>query len=224
MLKHGSVNKYSSSISSRIFDIFFAILFLLIFSPVYCLIYLLIKFDGTGGPVLLRSPNRIKMGGKVFRMFKFRYRVPDAHSRMRKGEYGRSLLDKWKKNGGKLDYTEDPRITSVGMILRRTDLDEIPQLFNVIMGDMSLVGPRPYIEDEISKYKKQFPDLSDSFDDILSVRPGITGLWQVSGRNSLPLKDRIGLDAKCARKKSLFFDIWILLRTPYVVLTRKGAM
>jgi lipopolysaccharide/colanic/teichoic acid biosynthesis glycosyltransferase len=224
MLKHGAVNKYSSSVFSRIFDIFFSSLFLLVFFPIYCLIYLLIKFDGTGGPVLLLSPNRVMMGGKEFCMFKFRYMVPDAHERMKNGEYGRSLQNKWEKNGGKLDYTEDPRITSVGMFLRRTDLDEIPQMFNVIRGDMSLVGPRPYIEDEISKYKKQFPDFSDYFNDILSVRPGITGLWQVSGRNILPLEDRIKLDAECARRRSLLFDLWILLRTPYVVITRKGAM
>ncbi|MFH1547061.1 MAG: sugar transferase [bacterium] len=216
--------KYSNSICARIFDVVGSVLLIIVLSPLLIIISLIIKLDGTGGSVLLLSPERIKMGGKIFRMYKFRYMIPDAHEKIKNGEFGKKLLNKWEKQGGKLDLNEDPRVTFVGRILRATDMDELPQLFNVLKGDMSLVGPRPYIEDEIPKYKLQFPKLKKKFKNILSVKPGITGLWQVSGRNSLPLKDRIELDAECARRKSLLFDIWILIRTPYVVITRKGAM
>ncbi len=224
MSENAFVNKYPGSIISRVFDVCTSLFATLLLSPIILIVSLLILIDGTKGSVLLLSPERLKKGGKKFMMYKFRYMVPDAHKRMKKGEYGLKLKEKWESNGGKLNYNEDPRITKIGKFLRRTDIDEIPQLINVIRGDMSIVGPRPYFEDEVIKYRKQFPKLSKCFEDILSVRPGITGLWQVSGRNSLPLEERIKLDSECARKKSLFFDIWILIRTPYVVITRKGAM
>lgn len=218
------MSNYSNSFFLRCFDVIVATTFIILFLPLYFIIFILLKIQDVKEPALLLSPYRVMKNGKLFRMYKFRYMIPNAHERMKKGEFGKDLKEKWEKNGGKLNFYEDPRITKVGKVLRVTDLDEIPQMFNVIKGDMSIVGPRPYFMEEIERYKKQFPHLSECFKYILSVKPGITGLWQVSGRNSLPLEDRIKLDAECAKRKSFVFDLWILLRTPYVVITRKGAM
>lgn len=223
MSVNGSQNKYEDSLFSRIFNIVISLVLLFLLLPLLLIISLLIKIDGTGGCVLLKKPDRVGKNRKKFRLYKFRYMVPDAHQKMLNCEYGEKLTQKWREGGGKLDWKEDPRITIIGGILRRTDMDELPQLWNVIRGDMNLVGPRPYIDHEVDEFKDRFPEIANSFDDIFSVRPGITGLWQVSGRNMLPVDKRIQLDAECARRKSFWFDLWILLRTPWVVLTRKGA-
>jgi lipopolysaccharide/colanic/teichoic acid biosynthesis glycosyltransferase len=224
MWKNGLKNSYEDTLFARVFNIFVAGIFLIIFFPLLIVVYFLVMCDGTGGRVILKDPYRVGKDGKIFRLFKFRYMIPDAHNKMVNGEYGEDILRKWKKNGGKLDWREDPRITPVGRLLRRTDLDELPQFINVILGDMNIVGPRPYFSEEIENFKHRFPDVSDNFKKILSVRPGITGLWQVSGRNSLPVKKRIELDWECADKKSFWFDIWIIFRTPWIIITRKGAM
>lgn len=224
MSKKAYENNYENSFLSRILNVLISFVLIIIFLPVMLLTGILITCDGTGGRVILKDPYRVGKNKKKFRMFKFRYMVPDAHNRMINKEYGAEIEKKWREQGGKLEIHEDPRITPIGKILRATDLDEIPQLFNVLIGDMNIVGPRPYFDHEIRDYKKQYPKLSKNFDEILSVRPGITGLWQVSGRNSLPLSKRIEFDAKGSREKSLIQDIKILLQTPFVVLTRKGAM
>jgi lipopolysaccharide/colanic/teichoic acid biosynthesis glycosyltransferase len=108
-------------------------------------------------------------------------------------------------------------------LLRRTDLDELPQLVNVLMGHMSIVGPRPMYKDELERHLKTNPEDEKYLNNILSVRPGITGLWQVSGRNEIPFGKRLKMDAEYSQEQNLLLDMKILLKTPYVVLTRKGA-
>jgi len=147
-------------------------------------------------------------------MYKFRTMSKDAHENIRNDASLKSVYEKQKQNGGKLRVDEDPRITGVGKILRKWDLDELPQLFNVLRGEMSMVGPRPYFKEELERY---------DVDPIFSVRPGVTGLWQVSGRNDLPFERRIKIDIKYANEVSFWTDLKVMLKTPYVVLFRIGA-
>jgi len=144
--------------------------------------------------------------------------IPDADNMIRNRRAYAHLRSKQKEKG-KLRLSEDPRITVVGKIIRNFDIDELPQLFNVLMGTMSIVGPRPYLERELldgSVPKKERAA-------IMSVRPGVTGIWQVSGRNNLTFHQRVELDAGYAKNASLFEDMCILLRTPKAVIFRKGA-
>lgn len=149
--------------------------------------------------------------------------IPNAHREILENPEYANLKKKWERNGNKLKIDEDIRITKIGKLLRKTDLDELPQLFNVLMGQMSIVGPRPMYKDELKRHLKNNPQDEKYLKDILSVRPGITGLWQVSGRNEISFGKRLKMDAEYARKQNLLLDMKILLKTPYVVLTRKGA-
>jgi undecaprenyl-phosphate galactose phosphotransferase len=156
-------------------------------------------------------------------MYKFRTMIPDAHREILENPEYTNLKKRWEGNGNKLKIDEDIRITPVGRILRKTDLDELPQLINVLIGQMSIVGPRPMYKDELERHLKSNPKDKKYLKDIFSVKPGITGLWQVSGRNEIPFNKRLKMDAEYAKKQSFLLDIKILLKTPYVVLTRKGA-
>ncbi len=118
---------------------------------------------------------------------------------------------------------EDPRITRGGAFIRRHSIDEFPQLFNVLIGNMSLVGPRPYYEFELRDQQKIYPEIAPLLKTVLSVKPGITGFWQVSGRREVDFAKRIRLDADYAQKSSVFYDILILLKTPWAVISGKGA-
>lgn len=128
------------------------------------------------------------------------------------------LYKKYIKNGYKLDQNEDPRITKLGKFLRKTSLDELPQLINVIMGNMSLVGPRPIIEEELEEYKKTN---TDKF--FLKMKPGITGIWQTSGRSKTGYPERVYLEISYIKKQSLRFDLKILILTIIKVLKKEGA-
>lgn len=125
-----------------------------------------------------------------------------------------SLNEDWKRYR---KLKKDPRITPIGKLLRRTSLDELPQIINVLKGEMSLVGPRPVTEEELDMYYKEWKEV------VLSVPPGITGLWQVSGRNLLPYEERVRLDVEYALKHNILLDLKILFKTIFVVITGKGA-
>ena len=133
----------------------------------------------------------------------------------------KEYLKNFKKNSYKVE--NDPLRTSVGRVIVKYSLDETPQFINVLKGDMSLVGPRPYYPDELAEQKKRFPNTDGSIQKALSVRPGITGQWQVSGRSDLNFDKRIELDANYAANMSLWYDLKILLKTPYVMLSGKGS-
>jgi undecaprenyl-phosphate galactose phosphotransferase len=178
---------------------------------------------GDRDEIFVKDPLRIGLNGKEFRMYKFRTMIPNAHREILENPEYSDLKKKWEENGNKLKIDEDIRITKIGKVLRRTDLDELPQLINVLIGQMSLVGPRPMYKEELERHLKTNPGDEKYLKDILIVRPGISGLWQVSGRNEIPFGNRLKMDAKYSKEQNIFLDMKILLKTPYVVLTRKGV-
>lgn len=180
--------------------------------PLIGLIALLIKLDSSG-PIFY-SQLRIGQGGQTFKAWKFRTMVENADYALK--DYlaqHPDLREAWERDQ-KLRY--DPRVTRIGRFLRRTSLDELPQLWNILRGEMSLVGPRPIVDEEIPRYGDKFPLYT-------KVIPGLTGLWQVSGRNNITYEERVSLDAYYVRNWSVWLDVYILMRTVWVVLTGEGA-
>ena len=216
------MSKMPYKIIKRVSDFVLSLFPIMLFSRFLLLVSFLIWL-GDRNEICVRDPLRIGLEGKEFRMYKFRTMIPNAHREILENPDYSSLKEKWEANDNKLKIDEDIRITNIGRFLRRTDLDELPQLFNVLTGHMSLVGPRPMYKDELERYLKNNPEDKRYLEDILSVRPGITGLWQVSGRNKIPFGKRLKMDAKYTKKQNFLLDLKILLKTPYVVLTRKGA-
>lgn len=198
----------------RIFDIVIALGLMVAFLPFWIIVPLLILFD-TGWPVFF-THTRVGMGGKPIQLYKFRSMVKDADELLHKKD--KKLLEEFKRGDWKLE--NDPRITRLGKVLRALTIDEFPQLLNVLQGDMSMVGPRPYVETELKEQSIRYPETKPYIRDILSVKPGITGPWQVSGRNDVPFVKRAKIDAEYARKKNLWQDIKILLHTPQAMISR----
>jgi lipopolysaccharide/colanic/teichoic acid biosynthesis glycosyltransferase len=195
----------------RILDVSAAVLFLILAAPLMLVIALAVAIDG--GPVFYRH-QRVGRDRKPFPCIKFRTMILGADECLHEYlHYHPAAAREWR-DAQKLEF--DPRVTSVGRFLRSSSLDELPQLFNVVRGDMSLIGPRPVTTAELYHYG-QAADL------YAAVRPGITGLWQVSGRNDVSYAHRVELDARYVRGRSLRLDLWILIRTPIVVLSRRGA-
>jgi Undecaprenyl-phosphate galactose phosphotransferase WbaP len=193
-------------------DLSLALLIGVLCLPILLLLAILIKLDSRG-PIFY-SQTRIGKAGKSFQAIKFRTMAVNAdqlleHYLQRQPE----LRTLWQQDH---KLKKDPRLTRVGGWLRRTSLDELPQLWNVLKGEMSLVGPRPIIAEEISRYGDKYPLYT-------RVKPGLTGLWQVSGRNNISYAERVNLDAYYVRNWSVWLDAYILLRTPWVVLTAEGA-
>ncbi len=207
-----SLPRLLHSRAKRLFDILTASLICLAASPVFIIIAGLLKFTSPG-PILYRQA-RIGLGGRHFSIYKFRTMEVDADAKLH--DYlsaNPHLRQEWELNQ-KLEH--DPRITRIGRFMRKTSLDELPQIWNVLMGDMSFVGPRPIVDAEIQRY-------GDSFDLYKQVPPGITGLWQVYGRNKTTYVRRVQLDAFYVENWSLMFDLYILFRTFKTVLYREGA-
>lgn len=205
----------------RVLDILLSAVLLVFFSPVILISAIAIRL-GSKGPVLADTPPRMGRGGKVFRMYKFRSMVANAHDILIGDPRYKNLLDQYKKGGYKLK--DDPRITTVGKFIRKFSLDEIPQFLNVLKGDMSIVGPRAYYPDELRDQQKNYPYTKDAVKVVLSVKPGITGIWQVSGRSEINFDKRIQLDAEYAEKRSILYDLYLILKTPLAMLSGKGAM
>ncbi|NBO36093.1 sugar transferase, partial [bacterium] len=128
---------------------------------------------------------------------------------------------KYKENNYKLD--PDPRLIKGGKFLRKYSFDELPQFFNILLGDMSIVGPRAYLKFELKEQEEKYPETSDDIKIMLTAKPGLTGLWQISGRSSVGFVERIKMDAEYARNRSIFYDILIIMKTPLVVIFGKGA-
>ncbi len=195
----------------------------LVFFPVVIAASIAIKLD-TRGPVFADTPKRVGRSGKEFRLYKFRSMICNAHQLLRTDPKFKDLYEKYKQGSYKLSIDEDPRITKVGKFIRKYSIDEIPQIVNVFKGEMSMVGPRPYYPDELKEQQKKRPHTRDLVREVMTVRPGISGLWQVSGRSDVDFEKRIQLDAYYARKRSLLLDIMILAKTPFVMLSGKGAI
>ena len=207
--------------TKRVLDITLSILLALFFLP-FCIFFgILIKLDSKGS-IFADVPERVGQNGKGFKMFKFRSMITNAHKLLRTDPRFVNLYKEYKKGSYKLK--SDPRITSVGKFIRKHSIDEIPQLINVLKGEMSIVGPRAYYHDELKNQQKKYPKTKNLVNKVLSVKPGITGLWQVSGRSEINFDKRIGLDAKYIDDISLWKDLKIIIKTPWVMITGKGAI
>jgi exopolysaccharide production protein ExoY len=197
-------------LTKRVLDCVIAVLVFIVSLPIFLTLALLVAMDG--GPVIYRH-KRIGREGQQFDCYKFRTMIVGAHDLFDEFlAYHPSVVAEWEE-AQKLDF--DPRITSTGRFLRRTSLDEMPQLLNVIRGEMSLVGPRPVTKPELQRYGAHASE-------YLTVRPGLTGFWQVSGRNRLSYAERVALDVRYIRTRSIWFDTVILFRTIIVLLRGDG--
>ena len=211
-------------ISKRIIDIIASLILAVLFLPIWIILPILIKLDSPG-PIFYK-PKRVGQGGKPFNMLKFRsmrmFKVDGklVHA-VKYWEKDKKLYEKYKKQGWKLGLDEDPRITKLGKIIRQTSLDETPQVFNILKGDMSLVGPRAYVQKELDDAIKRYGDKIKAYiDESLTVKPGLTGPWQVAGRNDIPWDERVQIDARYANKKNIINDLLIILRTPLAMISK----
>jgi lipopolysaccharide/colanic/teichoic acid biosynthesis glycosyltransferase len=209
------------STGKRVVDIVLASVVFVLFLPIWVILTIAIKLDSSG-PVFADVPERVGLNGKKFKMYKFRSMISNAHYLLRTDPKFKELFAEYKKGSYKLK--KDPRITRVGRFIRKHSLDEIPQVLNVLRGEMSMVGPRAYYPDELENQQKEFPHVKSLVTKVLSVPPGVTGLWQVSGRSEINFDERIVIDAKYVDTVSLFRDLVIILKTPLVMVTGKGAV
>lgn len=207
--------------SKRFLDILFSLVLLFFFFPIILFVALAIKLSSSG-PVFADTPARVGRNGKLFKMYKFRSMVQNAHEILREDPEFAELYRAYKMGSYKLK--NDPRITPIGHFIRTYSLDELPQFINILQGDMSLVGPRAYYPDELRDQQKKYPQTRDSVKIVLSVKPGLTGYWQVSGRSEINFDKRIEMDARYVTKRSLAYDLYIIAKTPYAMLSGKGAL
>ncbi len=197
----------------RVFDLFFASFALLFFSPFFLCISFFILATSKGS--IFYKQVRIKKGGKPFVCYKFRTMRQNSDALLRQILHSDPRKrEEWKKF---FKLKKDPRITPIGKFLRKTSLDELPQFWNVLKGDLSIVGPRPVLKQEVEEYYK---DLAPK---ILSVKPGITGLWQVSGRSQLNMEERVRLEASYVDRQSFWLDLFLIAKTIPAMLFPKGA-
>jgi len=210
------------SFTKRTIDIVGSIFLLIIFSPILVTTAIAIKLTSKG-PIFADTPKRVGKNGRLFYAYKFRSMIPNAFDLLNKDPRYKKAL-KEQKEGGHYKIKNDPRVTPVGKFIRKHSIDEIPQLFNVLKGEMSIVGPRPCYSDELEYQQKKFPETKEFIKEMLKVRPGITGYWQVSGRNNVKFDKRAEMESYYAKKKSLILDILILLKTPWVMITGKNTV
>jgi lipopolysaccharide/colanic/teichoic acid biosynthesis glycosyltransferase len=206
------------SVLKRFVDLAGATALLALGSPLMLAVAALVKWT-SAGPVLVRQ-ERIGQHGRVFRMLKFRTMRPDADHELHEqfvAEYIRGGHGARAGQGGVFKIVADPRVTPAGRFLRRSSLDELPQLWNVVKGDMSLVGPRPPLPYEVKCYRPWHHRR------VFEAKPGITGLWQVTGRSRTTFDEMVRLDLRYAREQSLWTDLKILIATPRAVLSGEGA-
>ncbi len=193
----------------RIFDLVLSIFGIIVLSPLFMIVATLIKLEDKNGKVLF-CQERVGKSGQVFRMFKFRSMVYNAE------ELKEELLSKNEMTGPMFKIKDDPRITKIGKFIRKTSIDELPQLINVIKGDMSLVGPRPSLPKEVEKFEPWMLKR-------LEVLPGITCYWQVMGRNNIEFNEWMKLDIKYVEERNLWLDIKLIFRTFFVLFGDKNA-
>lgn len=204
----------------RILDLIGSAAAIIVFSPIMLITAIAIKLDSKG-PIWADTPMRVGKNGNLFRMYKFRSMVMGAHDLLQKNP---ELLRRYRQNSYKLEINEDPRITQVGKLIRKTSIDEMPQFFNILKGEMSLVGPRAYYPDELTEQQKKFPNSKEFVKVILSAKPGLTGVWQVSGRSAINFGKRVEMDAHYVCKRSIFYDLFIILKTVPAVIFGRGAI
>jgi lipopolysaccharide/colanic/teichoic acid biosynthesis glycosyltransferase len=206
-------------------DIVLSILIIILFSPIMLAAAIIILITNPG-PILVEKTNmhmrRIGKNGKIFRLYKFRSMPVNADHIITEDPDYKDLYKEWKTSNFKLN--QDPRVTKFGKFIRKYSIDEMPQLFNVLKGEMSLVGPRPYHADEIEEQQRRYPGTCKFVIETQTVKPGITGQWQVTGRSNINFDKRIEMDAAYARKKSILTDLIIILKTPIAMISGVGAV
>ena len=207
-----SISTLSYMKIKRLFDILFGILGVLALIPISFII-LIINFLNKDYASIFYTHTRIGKDGKEFKLYKFRSMVPDADEVLKELLKKKKYKKEWDKNK---KLKNDPRVTKIGGILRKSSLDELPQVINILKGDMSLVGPRPYLPRE----KK---DMGKYYNDIVKIKPGLTGYWQVNGRSDVSFKKRLQLEQYYSNNYSLSLDIKIILKTVKVVLSMNGS-
>lgn len=195
-------------IAKRLFDIIFSFTLLVVLFPFFVIISI-ISLIAQGYPIFYNA-ERIGKNGKPFKMFKFRTMIRGADKLLD------DLKDKNETNGPTFKIENDPRMTKFGKILRKTSIDELPQLLNIFIGDMTFVGPRPPLRSEVEQYD-EFAKLR------LTAKPGLTCIWQCSGRNEIEFDEWMKMDVEYLQKRSLLFDFWLILKTIPAVITQKGA-
>jgi lipopolysaccharide/colanic/teichoic acid biosynthesis glycosyltransferase len=215
MVKRGfqplALSSLDGDFAKRLFDICFSLAVLILFSPIYLLLALLIALTSRGSIFYVQE--RIGKNHRSFGCIKFRTMVPNADEvLMEMMELSPHLRQEFEDN---FKLKHDPRVTWIGRFLRVTSLDEFPQFWNVLKGDMSVVGPRPLVEEELPKYGRYI-------DKILTIRPGITGLWQVSGRNDIPYHRRVQIDLYYVNFGNFWMDLWIVIKTVGVIIFPKN--
>lgn len=200
----------------RLIDIFGSLVGLILISPLFIIVAILIKSDSIGSVIFFQE--RVSKGGKTFRLYKFRSMIENAEEVLYKDK---KLLREYEANSYKI--LNDPRLTGMGKFIRRFSLDELPQLWNVLKGDMSLVGPRAYRPIELQNQQEVYPETRKYVATLLTIKPGITGPWQTSGRSNINFDQRVRMDASYALRRSLFYDFKILLKTIPAVINGEGA-
>ncbi|PEM85544.1 multidrug MFS transporter [Bacillus toyonensis] len=196
-------------VTKRCIDFIGALCGLILLSPVFLIVAVLIKYQDPKGPVLFKQI-RIGKDGKEFYMYKFRSMVVDAEEKLK------DLLKHNEVSGAMFKMKEDPRVTRIGKLIRKTSIDELPQLLNVLKGEMSLVGPRPPLPREVKEYT--------AYDkQRLLVTPGCAGLWQVTERNSVGFKEMVELDLEYINKRSVIYDLKIIFKTIQIMIKSNGA-
>lgn len=195
----------------RLFDIIPSIVAIAFFSWLYVIIAVIIKISDPG-PVFFRQ-TRIGKNGRPFKMWKFRSMVVNAEDILKENK---ELYELYLENDYKLKPEDNPRISKIGKVLRKSPLDELPQFFNILMGDMSLVGPRPVVKKELNEYGKHV-------DELLSIKPGAFGLWQASGRSNIGYPERCSIELDYVRNESFRLDLKIIFMTILSILKHNGA-
>ena len=198
----------------RTLDVVTALALMVLFLPIWIIVPVLI-FIESGLPIFF-THRRVGKEGQEFELLKFRSMVKGADELLH--NHNSKLLKKFKDNDWKLE--NDPRITTLGKVLRSLTIDEFPQILNVLRGEMSMVGPRAYVKKELREQTKKYPKTQKYVKQILSVKPGITGPWQTSGRNEISFKIRAKMDADYASKKSIWEDVKILFKTPRAMISK----
>ncbi len=204
-----------------VLDFIFSSILIVLFSPIIILTAIAIKLDSKG-PIFADIPERVGKDKVPFKILKFRSMIENAHDLLRTDDKFKQLFEEYKKNSYKL--TVDPRVTRVGKFIRKYSIDEVPQFFNVLFGEMSIVGPRAYYLDEFNDQQKKFPQTRELINNVILVKPGITGVWQTSGRSDINFDKRVEIDAKYVDNVSLWGDLKIMLKTPWAMISGKGAV
>ncbi|EOS7908203.1 sugar transferase [Enterococcus hirae] len=193
----------------RLLDILLSIIGLILTSPILLWVAVKIYLEEPGAPILF-SQERVGKNKRTFKMYKFRSMCTDAEEKLE------NLLDKNEVEGAMFKIKDDPRITKIGKFIRKTSLDELPQLWNVLKGEMSLVGPRPHLPREVRQY-------SHHDEQRLLIKPGCTGIWQVNGRSDVNFKEMVAMDLQYVQQRSIIIDFKIILKTIWKMLYTKGA-